>query len=344
MAKCVQCGQAGLTLKVDFSGLCETCHYLNKETVNDRIDKLQKFHDEYMQIPNARAEAERILSEAKASVDALMEEAYATKEHLEKEIHNMRVAAERDIRLAQVLAEERLVSLNDCTSTTVASVESLLAGLLASASKDFANLSELTVSKAFYADQKKRNSSEYSDEPFTQLAPAAFKRAAKKGYVVFDLETTGLKPTSDRIIEIGAIKYDGDGHEIDRYSTLVNPECHISNEAYEINNITDDMVADAPLDFDVLPAFFEFVGDYPIIAHNAGFDISFLHNAVKRYRFTVRVQYADSLPMARKKYTNLSRHRLGIVAKYLGIPESTAHRSIGDCEMLGAIVADLLKP
>ena len=342
MAKCVRCGQSGLTLKVDFSGLCDTCHYLNQKELNDRIDKLQKFHDEYLQIPNARIEADRILAEASASADALMAEAHATKEQLENEIRNMRIAAERDICLAQVQAEERLASLNERTSNTVASVESLLAGLLASASKEFANPSEFTVSKAFYAEQKKHASLGHGDESFTQLTPALFKRAAKNGYVVFDLETTGLKPASDRIIEIGAIKYDGDGNEIERYSTLVNPECPIPAAASNINNITDDMVAYAPLDFDVLPAFFEFVGDLPIIAHNAGFDIGFLQNAVKKYHFIVRIQYADSLSMAKKKY-QLSSYRLGVVAKYLRIPESTAHRSIGDCEMLGGIVADLLK-
>lgn len=343
MAKCVRCNNSGFNLKVDISGFCPKCQEAIRSVTQTELNILRKFHNEYSQIPDARAEADRILSEARANADAIMAEVYATKERLEKEMSDMRSAAERDIRLAQLQSEEKLARLKNSTSTTVASVEALLAGLLASASKEFSNLSESTASKAFYSDQKRHVSSGHPSEPFAPLTPAAFKRAANKGYVVFDLETTGLNRTSDRIIEIGAIKYDGDGQEIDRYSTLVNPGIPIPAAASEVNNITDDMVANAPFVYEVLPSFFEFVDAYPVIAHNAGFDIGFLQSAVNKYQFIVHIQYADSLAMAKKKY-ELSSYRLGVIARYLRIPESTAHRSIGDCEMLGAIVADLLKP
>ena len=87
-------------------------------------------------------------------------------------------------------------------------------------------------------------------------------------FIAFDTETTGLNSTSDRVIEIGAIKFDKSG-VIDKFETLINPQRSIPTECTEINHITDEMVKDAETIDTVFPKMLEFLGDSVIVAHNA---------------------------------------------------------------------------
>ena len=100
-------------------------------------------------------------------------------------------------------------------------------------------------------------------------------------YVVFDLETTGINPERDSIIEISALKVK-DHRVVEEFSTLVNPGRHIPAGATAVNGITDDMVADAPLIEEVLPQFLEFCQGCVPVAHNAGFDMSFIMENARR--------------------------------------------------------------
>lgn len=365
MAKCTRCGKSGLTLKVDESGFCPSCQDVIRILAKKELEELRRFKEEYSAIlPDTHAEAERILADARAQADKIMTEARTqadsiiaeartqadriTEEARERvdqyrlELEAMKDATEKDIQKAQEKADEKLRKVKSNIGSVTATAEAYIASLLASAADEFAHMSEYSLSKAYQEEHKKKSSSGFSDISLVSLTPSAFKSSAKNGYVVFDLETTGLNYTSDRIIEIGAIKYDGNHREIDRFSTLVNPEKEIPASATAINHITNAMVSGAPPMQDVLPQFVKFVGEYPVVAHNASFDISFLHNAAKRAKQAIIIRYADSLSMARKQFT-LSSYRLGNVAEYLGIPVSGAHRSMGDCEMLGAIVKVMLQ-
>ena len=87
-------------------------------------------------------------------------------------------------------------------------------------------------------------------------------------YVVFDIETTGLSPYKDGIVELSALKVIG-GQVQEEFSTLVNPGRPISYAASRVNGITDEMVEDAPFIEEVLPEFLEFAGDLPLLGHNA---------------------------------------------------------------------------
>ena len=104
-----------------------------------------------------------------------------------------------------------------------------------------------------------------------------------KTYIIFDLETTGLNADKDNsIIEIGAVKLKN-GKIIDSYDTFVNPNVKLSKEIISITGITDDMLVDAPSEEDAVKSFINWIGDYPLVAHNARFDISFINNAFSKY-------------------------------------------------------------
>ena len=106
-------------------------------------------------------------------------------------------------------------------------------------------------------------------------------------FIVFDLETTGLSPISDEIIEIGAVKLQN-GKIVDTFSEFVNPGRPIPANIVELTGITDAMVESAPDITQILPRFLEFSQDGVMVAHNASFDMSFLREACRRQHFPNR--------------------------------------------------------
>lgn len=153
-------------------------------------------------------------------------------------------------------------------------------------------------------------------------------------YVVFDLETTGLSPVTDQIIEISAVKVKG-GVVQDTFSTLVNPGRPIPAAASQVNGITDAMVADAPALNTVLGQFLAFIGDGTLVGHNIhSFDMKFLNAAMQKfYRRDLGNDYIDTLYMARSCMKHLPRHRLVDLAACFRISTEGAHRALNDCMM-----------
>lgn len=99
-----------------------------------------------------------------------------------------------------------------------------------------------------------------------------------ENYSIVDLETTGIFSSENSIIEIAAIKI-RNGDVVDEFCTLINPQHHIPESATAINNITDDMVNDAPTISDIIDAFISFIGDDVIVGYNiAGYDINILYD------------------------------------------------------------------
>lgn len=158
--------------------------------------------------------------------------------------------------------------------------------------------------------------------------------AYQPDYVVFDLETTGLSPATDQIIEISAVKVKG-GRIKDTFSTLVNPGRHIPASASQVNGITDGMVADAPVLKDVLKRFLVFIGEDTLVGHNIhSFDMKFLNAAMQEfYQKDLENDYIDTLYMARSCLKELARHRLVDLAAHFRISTQGAHRALNDCMM-----------
>lgn len=152
-------------------------------------------------------------------------------------------------------------------------------------------------------------------------------------YVVFDIETTGLDPMYDEIIEIGAIKV-VEGNIVDTFSTFIKPKYEIPEFITELTGITNDMVKDAPKIKDVLPMFIDFIKDDVLVGHNVNFDINFIYdNLVKLNYEPLKNDFIDTLRLSRRLLPNLHHHRLVDLTEYYKISSEGSHRAIRDIEM-----------
>ena len=161
--------------------------------------------------------------------------------------------------------------------------------------------------------------------------------------IAFDLETTGLSAAIDRITEIGAVRI-VNGVLKDEFCTFVNPERHIPERVIELTGIDDEMVADAPSEREALEEFYKFCGNsHFLVAHNAGFDTSFLKAANKRLGLDFPYQYADTVAMARSLYPDLRNHKLDTVGSYLKLAPFNHHRACDDARELALILVKMLE-
>lgn len=164
-------------------------------------------------------------------------------------------------------------------------------------------------------------------------------------FVIFDVETTGLSPVDgDRIIEIAAVKVKG-AQVIDKFYSLVNPQRSVPAQATLVNNITDDMVASAPIAADVLPQMIQFIGGGCVAGHNVRFDLNFLcfELAMAGRRLHDHTPAIDTLKMARDLLPYLSNHKLAYLARSLGVVVDQTHRAMADVELTVAVFLRLLE-
>ena len=169
----------------------------------------------------------------------------------------------------------------------------------------------------------------YLVDDLTDIAVNEDSQTLDDTFVVFDIETTGFSSVKDKIIEIGAVKVEN-GKIVSRYSTFVNPEVPIPFEITKLTSITDAMVIDAPKIENVLPEFMEYVGDAVLVAHNAGFDVGFIEENCKRLGIERKLTSVDTVALARVLLPTLSRYKLNVVAKTLGISLENHHRAVDD--------------
>ncbi len=174
-------------------------------------------------------------------------------------------------------------------------------------------------------------------------------------FIALDLETTGLDPEKDRIIEIGAVKF-VNGRETEAIDQLIHPGRDIPDFITRLTGITNDDVAGKPAYHDFYPVLHEFLGDYPIIGHQINFDASFLEyfyrienkdffnweNQAQRFRYLNNRRH-DTLFLSRIFLPFLPRQRLGVVAEFLNLPLENAHRAIADARVSGLIFIELTR-
>jgi DNA polymerase-3 subunit epsilon len=174
---------------------------------------------------------------------------------------------------------------------------------------------------------------------------AASDRLSQIEFIAFDFETTGLRATDSRIVEIGAVRFRGEGTVVNRFQQLVDPECEIPREAIRIHGITNQTVAGQPVMGEVLPRFLGFVGDAPLVmmAHNARFDISFLAAACKRFRTSVPIHpVIDTCELARCRHS-LPNYKLETLGRHFRLVDIERHRALDDAQLLMDVFLRLIR-
>ena len=149
-------------------------------------------------------------------------------------------------------------------------------------------------------------------------------------YVCIDLETTGLNPKTDKIIEIGIIKVEND-NIVKEWETLVNPNRKLEERIVELTGIHDEQLSSAPRIEEVLPKLFEIAEDSVLLGHSVLFDYSFIKKAAVNQRMSFERNGIDTLKIARKYLADLESRSLPFLCGYYGIGH-TAHRAMHDAK------------
>ena len=168
----------------------------------------------------------------------------------------------------------------------------------------------------------------------------------KSTYVAFDVETTGLDASCDRIIEVGAVWF-VDGCPTKTFSSLVNPERNVPESATAINHITNAMVASAPSEQEVFNDLIEFLGkaingEVIMCAHNARFDFKFLCKTLSRLGYNAEFKYIDTLNLSRTYIKGVANYKQSTLERYFGLTNENVHRAVFDAENCGKILYCIL--
>lgn len=151
-------------------------------------------------------------------------------------------------------------------------------------------------------------------------------------FVVIDIETTGLTPDYDEIIELSALKVSGN-NVIDSFSSLVKPTHKIDDFIVSYTGITNEMLQDAPSIKTALPAFLDFIGDSLIVGHNANFDINFIYDYTELIlKKTFSNDFVDTMRLSRWLLKELPSHKLQAVIDFYSIGTTVQHRALADCQ------------
>ncbi|MBO5509917.1 MAG: PHP domain-containing protein, partial [Lachnospiraceae bacterium] len=161
-------------------------------------------------------------------------------------------------------------------------------------------------------------------------------------YVVFDIETTGLSPKHNKIIEIGAVRIVG-GKIVDTYNQFINPEVPIPYSITKLTSITDDMVMDAPTIDKVLPEFISYVGDSILVAHNASFDTGFVREFAKRLDIPFDSTIMDTMTLSQVLIPELGKYTLDRLCKQFNVSLENHHRACDDAYATAEIFLKLLE-
>jgi len=148
-------------------------------------------------------------------------------------------------------------------------------------------------------------------------------------FCALDLETTGVNPAYNKIVEIGAVKFRLNG-EISRYQTLVDPEVTIPHNVIRIHGITNSMVKDSPRIEELLSDFSDFMKDSVLVIQNPRFDLSFIDSVFRKNHIELKgLSALDTVRMSKKHFSELPNHKLGTLARHLKL-DLQSHRALDD--------------
>lgn len=151
-----------------------------------------------------------------------------------------------------------------------------------------------------------------------------------RNYMAIDIETTGLDPYYDEIIEVAAARVI-DGSVIDTFQSLIKPQNEIDSFITDLTGITNEMLASAPSMSEVLPLFYEFIGSSVLVGHNVNFDVNFLYDNFSSLKSHVLSNdYIDTMRFWRLLERDLPHHRLKDAVVYYNLGSTVEHRALSD--------------
>mgnify|MGYP004622827821 FL=1 len=162
-----------------------------------------------------------------------------------------------------------------------------------------------------------------------QTAVSKYGWQIPNSYIALDLETTGLNPKQDKMIEIGAVRVE-DGAETGRFHTMLNPRRELEERITELTGIRGDMLENAPDIVDILEEFLAFCGELPLLGHRIIFDYSFVKRAAVNQGLAFEKNGMDTLTLCRRFMPAEESKRLGAACAFYGLAQESAHRALGD--------------
>src|ERR1700750_619737 len=164
--------------------------------------------------------------------------------------------------------------------------------------------------------------------------------------IVLDTETTALDPLrGDRLVEIGCVRIFNRIPTGQTFHVYINPERDMPKEAFDVHGLSSEFLADKPLFTGVVDAFLEFIGDAPLVIHNASFDISFINAELERIKRPAisRERLVDTLLLARRKHPGVSNRLDDLCSRYaIDNSRRTKHGALLDSELLAEVYIDLI--
>src|SRR6202161_545680 len=164
--------------------------------------------------------------------------------------------------------------------------------------------------------------------------------------IVLDTETTGLDPLrGDRLVEIGCVEIFNRMPTGQTFHRYINPQRDMPAEAFAVHGLSSEFLADKPLFDEVVEEFLEFIGDEPLVIHNASFDIGFINAELDRIKRPVisRDRLVDTLLLARRKHPGVSNRLDDLCSRYaIDNSRRTKHGALLDAELLAEVYIDLI--
>ena len=160
---------------------------------------------------------------------------------------------------------------------------------------------------------------------------------------VIDFETTGISPDGgDRATEVAIVLVEGGGRVVDRFQSLMNAGVRIPAFITGLTGITNAMIATAPAAAQVMGEASRFVGQAPLVAHNAAFDRRFWQAELARAGLAANQPFICTLLLARRLYPQAPNHQLGTLVDFHRLPRTgQAHRALADAEMAAALLGQI---
>ena len=183
---------------------------------------------------------------------------------------------------------------------------------------------------------------------FSNASKKRFQRGSHRAetpsnaYVVIDIETTGLNPQTDHIIEYAALRIE-DRKVTGEFEMLVSQENELKNEIIELTGITDELLRkEGQSPEETLSEFLKFIGNNRIVGHNLAFDMPFLISACRKYNLPPpSAKCEDTLTLAKRKISGVRNYKLATLAEHLSIPYEDAHRALSDCRITNQLYEKL---